>query len=60
MLLSKKDDKDQKRIQPSTTPDPGDHMGKKQNHINITKKSQEVSPFPTGDHKAAMNRRNKT
>ena len=25
--------------------------------INITKKSQEVSPFPSGDHKAAMNRR---
>ena len=25
--------------------------------INITTKSQEVSPFPEGDHKAAMNRR---
>ena len=25
--------------------------------INITNKSQEVSPFPSGDHKAAMNRR---
>ena len=24
--------------------------------INITNKSQEVSPFPAGDHKAAMNR----
>ena len=24
---------------------------------NITNKSQEVSPFPSGDHKAAMNRR---
>ena len=24
---------------------------------NITNKSQEVSPFPAGDHKAAMNRR---
>ena len=23
---------------------------------NITHKSQEVSPFPAGDHKAAMNR----
>ena len=23
--------------------------------INITNKSQEVSPFPSGDHKAAMN-----
>ena len=25
--------------------------------INITNNSQEVSPFPSGDHKAAMNRR---
>ena len=28
-----------------------------ENTINITNKSQEVSPFPAGDHKAAMNRR---
>ena len=27
------------------------------NTLNITSKSQEVSPFPAGDHKAAMNRR---
>ena len=27
------------------------------NIINITKKSQEVSPFQAGDHKTAMNRR---
>ena len=27
------------------------------NTINITNKSQEVSPFPAGDYKAAMNRR---
>ena len=26
------------------------------NTINITNKSQEVSPFPAGNHKAAMNR----
>ena len=26
------------------------------NTINIINKSQEVSPFPAGDHKAAMNR----
>ena len=26
------------------------------NTINATNKSQEVSPFPAGDHKAAMNR----
>ena len=30
------------------------------NTINITNKSQEVSPFPAGDHKAAMNRREGT
>ena len=27
------------------------------NTINITNKSQEVTPFPAGDHKAAINRR---
>ena len=30
------------------------------NTINITNKSLEVSPFPAGDHKAAMNRREST
>ena len=30
---------------------------RKKNTINITNKSQEVSPFPEGDSKAAMNRR---
>ena len=25
--------------------------------LNITNKNQELSPFPAGDHKAAMNRR---
>ena len=28
-----------------------------ESQLNITNKSQEVSPFPAGDHKAAMNRR---
>ena len=28
--------------------------------INITNKSQEVSPFPSGDHKAAMHDKHKT
>ena len=31
-LHSKKEDKDQESIQSSTTPDPGYHMGKWQNH----------------------------
>ena len=30
------------------------------NTINITNKSNEVSPFSAGDHKAAMNRRKST
>ena len=46
-----------KTIQSSTATDPGYHIRKQQNTINITNKSQEVSPFPAGDHKAAMNRR---
>ena len=55
---SKKDSEDQQSIQSSATPVPGYQMGKKQNiTINITNKSQEVSPFPSGDHKIAMKRR---
>ena len=50
---SKKGSKDQESIQSSTTPVPGYQMGKKQSTINITNKSQEVSHFPSGDHKAA-------
>ena len=53
----KKDSKDQESIQSSTTPVPGYQMGKLQNHNRQHKKSQEVSPFPSGDHKVAMNRR---
>ena len=30
------------------------------NTISVTNKSQKVSPFPTRDHKAAMNRREST
>ena len=59
-VQSKKDTKDQETIQSSTTLDPGYHMGKwesNKNIIDITSKSQEVSPFPAGDLKAAMIRR---
>ena len=59
-IQSKKNGEDQETIQSSTTPNPGYHMGKYQKYnkhtINITNKSQEVSPFPAGNHKAAMNR----
>ena len=41
-IESKKDGKDQDK--------------RNKNTINITNKSQEVSPFPAGDQKAAMNR----
>ena len=30
---------------------------KQTKQVDITNKSQEVSPLPAGDHKAAMNRR---
>ena len=42
---SKKGGKDQDQIQSSPTPDPCYHMGSNKNTINITKKSQEDSPF---------------
>ena len=56
---SKKGGKDQESIQSSTTPDPGYgyHMRKGQRtRKHYIQKSQEVSPFPAGDHKAAINR----
>ena len=55
--------KDQESIQSNTTPDSGFQwesdkftviMGKWQ--IHTTNESQEVSPFPAGDHKAHINR----
>ena len=35
----------------------GYHMGSDKTQLSITNKSQEVNPFPAGDHKAAINRR---
>ena len=32
-------------------------MESNKNTMNITNKSQEVSPFPVGDHKGTINRR---
>ena len=55
-MESKKDGKDQKTIQSSTTPDPGYHMGNEQKYNNISSKSQEVSLFPADDHEVPMNR----
>ena len=50
---SKKDSKDQESMQSSATP----VWESNKVTINITNKWQEVSPFPSGNHKAAMNRR---
>ena len=55
-MESKKDGKDQETIQSGTTLDQDTTWESNKNRINITNKSQEVSPFPAGDHKAAMNR----
>ena len=49
---SKKGGKDQESIQSNTTP----HGKVTEIQLNITNKSEEVSPFPAGDQKAAMNR----
>ena len=54
---SKKEGKDQESIQSSTTSD-RDTNGKVTNsQLDIANESQEVNPFPAGDHKALINRR---
>ena len=49
--------KDQESIQSSTTPDPGYQWESDKPTVDATNESQEVSPFPAGDHKAHINRR---
>ena len=49
--------KDQESIQSSTTPDPGYQWESDKLTVDTTNESQEVSPFPAGDHKAHLNRR---
>ena len=44
--------KDQESIQSSTTPDPGYKWESDKLTVDTTNESQEVSPFPAGDHKA--------
>ena len=57
MSLSKVNNKAKIRIQPSTTPELGHLMGRRQNtRKHHTKESQEVRSFSAGDHKAAINR----
>ena len=58
VLQSKKEGKDQEPTQSSTKPDPGYQWESDNFTINLdtTNESQEVSPFPAGDHKASINR----
>ena len=43
-------------MQSSTTPDPGYQWERENLQLDTTNESQEVSPFPAGDHKAQINR----
>ena len=54
---SKSGCKDQESIQASSTPDPGYHRESDKLTVDTTHESQELSPFPAGDHKAHINRR---
>ena len=56
-FYSKKEGKDQESIQSSTTPDQVTYGKVTMSQLDITNESQEVSPFPAGDHKASTNRR---
>ena len=55
MIQSKTEGKDQKAIQSSTIPDPGYQWESDNVTIRQLNESQEVSPFPAGDHKASIN-----
>ena len=57
MILESKIKYDQESIQSSTTPDPGYQWESDKLTVDTTNESQEVSPFPAGDHKAHINRR---
>ena len=47
----------QESIQSSTPPDPGYQWESDKLTEDTTNESQEISPFPAGDHKAHINRR---
>ena len=47
----------QESIQSSTTPDPGYQWESDKLTVDTTNESQEVSPFPAGEHKVHINRR---
>ena len=54
MYQSKLGCKDQESIQSSTTPDPGYQLESDKPTADTTNESQEVSPFPAGDHKVVL------
>ena len=54
---SKKEGNDQESIHSSTTPGPGNQWESDNFTIRNHNDSQEVSPFPAGDHKVSINRR---
>ena len=54
---SKKESKYQESIKSSTTPEAGYQWESDNVTIRHHKQSQEVSPFPAGDHKASTDRR---
>ena len=47
--------KDQESIQSSTKPDPGYQWESDKVTVRHTDESQELSPFPAGNHKAQIN-----
>ena len=49
--------KDQESIQSRTTSDPGYQWESDKLTADTTNESQEISPFPAGDHKTHINRR---
>ena len=56
---SKREGKDQKSIQTSTTSDTGHRWESDNFTFDITNESQDTSHFQAGDHKASINRRAK-
>ena len=54
---SKKKSKDQELKESSTIPDKDTNGKVTTTQLDITNESQEVSPFPAGDHKVSINRR---
>ena len=53
LLQSKKEGQDQESLQSSTTPDQDTNGKVTTSELDNTNESQEVSPFPAGDHKAS-------